>query len=202
MLCFLEFVSKKDALFKRMLRKQVEKIVRMQNFFFLLLSCILLIFAGCTGIPAGVKPVSNLNLASYQGTWYEIARIENWFERDTQQVSATYTLRDDGFVDVVNRGFDPQKQKWREAKGLAKPVEGSAPGHLKVSFWGPFYGSYIVFECGANYEYAFVCGYKKTYLWLLARKKSVSKSVMERFLDVSKKKGFDLNNLVITKHTP
>ncbi len=111
--------------------------------FLFLLSIVL---TGCLGMPKDVTPVKNFELNRYLGTWYEIARLDHSFERGLSDVSATYSLRGDGGVKVINRGFSVEEEQWQEAEGKAYFVENDDTGYLKVSFFGPFYGSYVVFE--------------------------------------------------------
>lgn len=150
----------------------------------------------CLGYPKTVKPISNFNVKKYSGKWHEIARIDNRFEKDLIKVTAEYTLREDGGIDVVNKGFNIKKQKWENVKGKAYFVENENQGYLKVSFFGPFYSSYIIFEIGDSYEYAFVCGSSEKYLWLLARKQSVDEKIISRFVTTAKEAGFQTENLV------
>lgn len=136
--------------------------------FLLLMSVVFL--GGCLGMPQSVKPVNEFQLDSYLGTWYEVARLDHSFERGLSNISAQYSLRDDGGVKVINRGYSIEKGEWKEAEGKAYFVEGSDQGYLKVSFFGPFYGSYVVFELDKQgYQYAFVSGPDTDYLWLLSR---------------------------------
>ena len=84
------------------------------------LSVIFVLFlSGCVGIPANVKPVENFKLEKYLGKWYEIARLDHSFERGLTRVTAEYSLRDDGGVRVLNRGYSPIKKRWKEAEGKA-----------------------------------------------------------------------------------
>jgi apolipoprotein D and lipocalin family protein len=76
---------------------------------------------GCTGIPENIKPVNNFNLEKYLGTWYEIARLDHSFERGLSHVTADYTLRNDGGVNVINRGYSAEKDSWKEAGGTVFP---------------------------------------------------------------------------------
>lgn len=95
----------------------------------------------------------------FDAGWYEIARLDHSFERGLEQVTAEYSLREGGGVQVKNRGFSNKKNKWSEAEGKAFFVGKASEGYLKVSFFGPFYGSYVVFELDKdNYQYAFVSG--------------------------------------------
>lgn len=157
------------------------------------------VFSGCVSAPTGVEPVENFELERYLGKWYEIARLDHPFERGLQNVTAEYSLREDGGVRVLNRGYSPEKG-WDEAEGKAYFVEETDSAFLKVSFFGPFYGSYIVFELEENYEYAFVSGPKTSYLWLLARQPEVSDEVMKRFESRAGELGFDLEELIIVSH--
>ena len=159
-----------------------------------------LYFSGCTWLPEDVSPVDDFELQRYLGKWHEIARLDHSFERGLERVSAEYSLRDDGGVKVINRGFSAAENKWQETEGKAYFVNGENLGHLKVSFFGPFYGSYVIFELDKeNYQYAFVAGYNKSYLWLLSRTPAVSDEVIERFINQSRKLGFETDNLIFVK---
>jgi apolipoprotein D and lipocalin family protein len=158
------------------------------------------LIAGCTGLPDGVKPVDDFDLGRYLGKWYELARLDHSFERGMQRVSAEYSLRADGGVQVVNRGFSVPNQKWEEANGKAYFVGASDEGYLKVSFFGPFYGSYVVFELDeADYQYAFVAGPDKNYLWLLSRTPTLSVELRERFTRTAAALGFDTDKLIFVE---
>ena len=162
--------------------------------------CLLLISVsiyGCTGLPEGVQPVDNFDLQRYLGTWYEIARLDHSFERGLSDISANYSLRDDGCVKVVNRGYSENDNAWRETEGKACFVGSSNQGYLKVSFFGPFYGSYVIFELDRDdYRYAFVSGPDKSYLWLLARSPTVDKTLTDRFIRKAGSLGFDTDKLI------
>lgn len=158
---------------------------------------VVFILSGCVGIPEGIKPVENFQLERYLGTWHEIARLDHSFERGLSKVTADYSLREDGGINVVNRGFSADNNAWQEAQGKAYFVNEADKGHLKVSFFGPFYGSYIVFELDTvGYQYAFVSGPNKDYLWLLARTPTVKPEVIDKFISMSKSIGFDTSGLI------
>lgn len=151
-------------------------------------------------MPEGVVPVKNFNVSRYLGKWYEIARLDHSFERGLSNVTAEYELRSDDGINVINRGFLAEENKWKVAEGKAYFVGSRDEGHLKVSFFGPFYGSYIIFDLDQeNYQYAFVSGYNTSYLWLLSRTPTVSEGVKERFVEKSKELGFDTNALIFTE---
>lgn len=135
-----------------------------------LVALLLLLLGGCVGMPDTVRPVENFELERYLGTWYEIARLDHPFERGLTRVSAEYSLREDKDVRVVNRGYNAEQQKWKQAEGRARFVRDPRTGYLKVSFFGPFYGSYVIFELDHdNYQYAVISGPDTSYLWILAR---------------------------------
>ena len=100
----------------------------------------------CVGVPEGVKTVDGFELNRYLGKWYEIARLDHSFERGLTRVTAEYSLRKDGGIKVINRGFNPDKNEWEEAIGKGYFVDKPDVGQLKVSFFGPFYGSYNILE--------------------------------------------------------
>ena len=166
---------------------------------FLLL--IILTLTACTGMPEKVQPVNDFKLDRYLGTWYEVARLDHSFERGLEQITATYFMRDDGGVKVINKGFDTQENEWRQAEGKAFFVGDTDVGHLKVSFFGPFYGSYIVFELDKlNYQYAFVSGPDTDYLWFLSRTPTVSDDLITKFKAIASEKGFDTSKLIFVQH--
>jgi apolipoprotein D and lipocalin family protein len=156
---------------------------------------------GCTGIPENIKPVNNFNLEKYLGTWYEIARLDHSFERGLSHVTADYTLRNDGGVNVINRGYSAEKGSWKEAEGEAYFMEEPDLGYFKVSFFGPFYGSYIIFELDQEgYQYSLVCGADKSYLWILGRNPTIKKEIKSALLEKAAEVGFDISRLIFVNH--
>lgn len=160
------------------------------------IALLLLTLTGCLGIPDGLSPVTDFNSEKYMGKWYEVARIENRFEKGLSQVTAEYSIEKNGKIKVVNSGFDAEKKEWKQAEGKAYFVNSDAEGYLKVSFFGPFYSSYVVFELDDNYHYAFVSGADKEYLWLLSRTPVLGEEVKEKFLARSIELGFDTGKLI------
>ena len=160
-----------------------------------------LVLTGCVGIPGNVKPVDNFKLERYLGTWYEIARLDHSFERGLTRVTADYSLKDNGSVRVVNRGYSLKENTWKEAEGKAYFVQGTDQGYLKVSFFGPFYGSYVVFELDhENYQYSLVCGPDKSYLWILARNPEIEKDLKDTLIAKAAALGFDTSKLIFVDH--
>lgn len=159
-----------------------------------------LLLGACTGIPERVEPVRPFELSGYLGAWYEVARLDHSFERGLTQVTATYSLRDDGGVKVINRGFDAAKNEWREAEGKAYFVDDPQTGYLKVSFFGPFYGSYIVAEllkdANGQANISLVSGPDTSYLWILARTPNPAAEQIRQLVNKASELGFDTHKLI------
>ena len=160
-----------------------------------------LFLSACVNIPENVSPVNGFDIHRYLGTWYEIARLDHSFERGLERVTAEYSYRDDGSIRVVNRGFDPVKNRWKETIGKAYFVGDSNLGRLKVSFWGPFYGAYNIIDLDIkNYSYSLVCGPKKSYLWILARKPYMEESLKSELITKAKALGFETDKMIYVSH--
>lgn len=167
----------------------------------LLLMISVFLLSSCLGMPKLVKPVADFELNNYLGKWYEVARLDHSFERGLSQVSAEYSLKDDGGVLVINRGYSESDNEWQQAEGKAYFINENTEGYLKVSFFGPFYGSYVIFALDHdNYQYAFVSGPSNDYLWLLSRTPIVTAEVLKKFIDMSKQRGFNFEELIYVKH--
>ena len=152
-------------------------------------------------VPGNVSPVKNFDPERYLGTWYEIARLDHSFERGLERVTAKYSFRDDGGIKVVNRGFDPLKNEWKEAIGKAYFVKTSDIGRLKVSFFGPFYGGYnIILLDHKDYSWSVVCGPNRSYLWILARTPHLEKSIIDELISKVNDYGFKTEKLIFVKH--
>ena len=159
--------------------------------------------AGCTGLPDGVEPVKGFELDRYLGTWYEVARLDHPFERGLERITATYELRDDGGVRVLNRGFDVSAGTWREAEGKAYFIGSPDVGRLKVSFFGPFYGSYNIMALDQEgYRWAMISGPDTDYLWILSRDPELPAGVLDRLLALAADRGFDTGKLIYVQHEP
>ncbi|MFT5425082.1 MAG: apolipoprotein D and lipocalin family protein [Gammaproteobacteria bacterium] len=166
--------------------------------FILILSDVL---TGCAGLPEGVTPVDGFETDRYLGKWYEIARLDHSFERGLSRVSAEYSLREDGGLKVVNRGFNFEKNEWDEAVGKAYFVGKSDIGALKVSFFGPFYGAYNILALDKQaYQYSLVAGPNLSYLWILARTPKLDQSVIDALVNKAQTLGFSVNDLIYVLH--
>lgn len=159
------------------------------------LSVLLCLLVGCSKLTVDNSVVNDFDLNRFLGNWYEVARYDHSFERDMEQTKASYVLREDGKVDVLNTGIKdgiPSK-----AKGVAKLTE--TPGRLRVSFWGPFYSDYRVLLIDPDYQYALIGGGSDNYLWILSRTPQISDAVKARILAEAGKRGYDTNKLIWVK---
>lgn len=151
--------------------------------------------------PLPGEPVRDFEVERYLGTWYEVARLDHRFERGLSNVTAEYTLRPDGRLRVVNRGYSDQERRWKEAVGKAYLAGAPDEGYLKVSFFGPFYGSYLVLELDReNYRYALVGGPNTDYLWILSRTPYLEVPVLQRLVQRAAALGFATSGLIRVRH--
>jgi len=156
-----------------------------------------LLLSACTGIPEGVKPVSGFELDRYLGTWYEIARLDHSFERGLSDVTAEYSLREDGGVKVINSGYNAEDKKRQTAEGKAYFIEQPDIGRLKVSFFGPFYGAYNIIALDKkDYRYVMIAGNTRDYLWILARTPNLETEMLQSLVDQAKTLGFPTQDLI------
>ena len=166
----------------------------------IILFCSIIILGGCMHIPNNVKPVKNFDANKYLGTWYEIARTDNSYERGLEYVQANYSLNSDGSIKVINSGFNTNSQKIESAQGVAKFIDNPNTGLLKVSFFRPFYGSYVVFKISDDYQQAYVAGDDNS-LWFLSKTRTVSKKQKQNFIEEAKKVGINTDKLIWVEHS-
>lgn len=160
-----------------------------------------LLLSACTSYPETIQPVKGFEINRYLGKWYEIARLDHSFERGMNRVTAEYSLREDGGVKVINKGWHNSKNQWQQATGKAYFVREADEAYLKVSFFGPFYGAYVIFEMDKEaYQYAFVSGPDYNYLWLLSRTPTIKDELRNHFIEQARTLGFDTQNLIFVTH--
>ena len=146
--------------------------------------------------PQGVTVVQDFNTQRYLGKWYEIARFDHPFERGLERVTASYSLRDDDGLTVVNRGFNVERGMWQQTTGTAYFTGSPRTGALKISFFGPFYGGYNVIALDSDYRYALVCGPDRDYLWILSRTPTIPEDVKKQMLNTAARQGFAIEKLL------
>jgi len=167
-------------------------------FMLLLLTAIV---SGCAGIPQGVEPVRPFDVQRYEGEWFEIMRLDHSFERGLTNVTATYTLRSDGSVGVLNRGFDRKNCRWKDADGRAVFRGDRDTASLSVTFFWPFAGGYHVFSLDQpDYGWALISGPSRNYLWILARQPNLSADIRNRLVDQARSRGFPVDDLILVDH--
>ena len=166
-----------------------------------LLAVLAMLLSACTGAPDGVDVVSGFELDRYLGSWYEIARLDHSFERGLSNVTANYSLRDDGGVKVINRGYNAKDGEWDEAEGKAYFVGEKDVGQLKVSFFGPFYGGYNIIELDKeDYQYSMVAGPDRSYLWILSRTPQMDPELLQSLVASARELGFATDELIMVDH--
>jgi len=153
-----------------------------------------------TTIPKNAKAVTNFDKSKYLGKWYEIARLDFKYEKGLNNVTAEYSLNDNGTIKVDNKGYNVKKEKWEESIGKAKFVKSDNIGMLKVSFFGPFYAGYNVIAVDENYKYALVAGESLKYMWILSRETTIPESIKADYLIKAQEIGYNILDLVWTKH--
>jgi apolipoprotein D and lipocalin family protein len=151
-------------------------------------------------IPDNVKAVTNFDKSKYLGKWYEIARLDFKYEKGLNNVTAEYSLNDNGTIKVDNKGYNAKKDKWEQSIGKAKFVKSDNIGMLKVSFFGPFYAGYNVIAVDPDYKYALVAGESLKYLWILSRETSIPENIKLDYLRKAQEIGYDTSDLVWVKH--
>ena len=159
---------------------------------------IILLLIGCSVSnemsTKSIPVVKSFDLQRYLGTWYEIARLPHSFENGLDKVTATYTVRDDGGIAVLNKGFNTKKGEWKEANGKARFKDGTAGAFLEVSFFWIFYADYKVIELDtANYSYAMITSSSKDYFWILSRTQHLDDIVYDRLIRRADELGFNVS---------
>lgn len=147
-----------------------------------------------------LQVVPAVDLSRYVGQWYEIARLPNGFQKKcADSVTASYTLRPDGNIKVVNRCRKPSGE-FTTATGTAKIVDKNTNAKLKVTFFWPFYGKYWILDLGPNYEYAVVGEPGRDYLWILSRTPQIDEALYQQLLAKMQARGFDTTRMIRTTH--
>ena len=158
--------------------------------FFILFGCV----SGQKG--TAMKTVDHVNIERYMGTWYEIARFPHSFERNLVGVTATYKLKQNGNVSVVNKGFKYSLDgKEKTAKAFAKIPNPNMPGRLKVYFFWPFGADYFILDLDPNYQWALVGSSSPNFLWILNRTPQMNDELYNEIVSKAKELGYDTDKL-------
>lgn len=162
----------------------------------LILPIILLALTGCSKPYPPLNTVAKVDVQKYLGTWYEIARYEHFFEKGCSNVTATYTLKDDGDIKVINRCIKDDS-KLTEAIGVAYTTD-TSNSKLKVSFFRPFYGNYWIIMLDEKYQYAVVGDPSREYLWILSRTQKLNEATLQTILQKLPDMGYSTDKLIWT----
>lgn len=144
--------------------------------------------------------IQNFELERYLGDWYEIARLDFYWEKNLKNVKAEYSSKGDGSIKVVNTGTDIRTQKTKTSTGKAKLAGDAHQGALRVSFFGPFYSGYHIMHIDGNYEHALVFGDNLDYMWILSRTKTIPTEIRDKYLAYAEQSGYAVKDLVWTFH--
>ena len=152
------------------------------------------LFACQSKVNQPLPVVEKLDIKKYLGTWFEIARKPNYFEQGLSCITATYSLKENGKIDVLNKGHNGSK--FKIASGTAKIPDTNEPAKLKVSFFGPFYADYQVIDLDSNYQYALIGEPSREYLWILSRKPLLEQSIIDNLINKAQSLGYDTKDLI------
>lgn len=144
-----------------------------------------------------LSTVQQLDVERYMGTWYEIARYDHSFERSLVGVTATYKLRPDGKITVINQGFkNSLSGKLKKAKGKAKQPNPDEPGKLKVAFFLFFYADYFILELDEDYQWVLIGSSSDKYLWILSRTPQLEPETLNHIVSKAEERGYDTKKLI------
>ena len=145
--------------------------------------------------------VSSVDLIRYQGTWYEIARLPNFFERKLKCITATYTLREDGKITVLNKGYNiASPRKTSSSEGVAWVPDRNSTAKLKVQFFWPFSGDYWILYLDQDYKYVLVGDPALKYLWILCREKKMDETTYEMLIRKAVDNGYEITSIIRVAH--
>lgn len=164
-------------------------------------AALLLMLISCK--PQAMNPDQTLQnnfpfeLEKYLGTWYEIARFDHSFERNLQGVTATYSLRPDGKIKVVNQGYKGSLDgKLKTAIGKARLKSPETPRNLEVSFFWNFYAPYNILLIDSSYQHVLIGSNSPNYLWILSRTPQMDSNQYNKLIENAKTRGYDTSKLI------
>ncbi len=152
-------------------------------------------------VPEGVEPITDFDAERYLGRWYELARIDNRFERNLICTQARYEALDDGSLRITNRGYNTRKQSWEESTGQARFLFDEEVGAMKVSFFRPFYGGYNIVKLDPDYKWAMIVGSRLDRFWILSRTPRLSDEIAFQLLGDADEIGVDVERIIWVPQT-
>lgn len=166
----------------------------------IILVCIMLGLGSCRADNSNQKidnsTIETLDVARFMGKWYEIARYDHRFEKDMTNVSATYTLLDNGRIEVLNAGY--KNGEYKEIKGKAKQPNPDDPGKLKVAFFLWFYSDYYILDIAPDYSHVIIDSSTDKYLWIMSREPVLPDNILSELIEKIRQRGYDTDRLVFS----
>jgi lipocalin len=151
--------------------------------------------------PQDLPTVKFVDLKKYTGTWYEIARLPNRFEKGLTCISATYTLKENGEIKVLNQGHLLENTSEKsQATGKAWIPDSNYPGRLKVQFFWPFAGDYYIIHLDDDYQYVLVGSPNRKFLWVLSKTKQLEETIYSKLLKIAEEQGFEVSTIIKVNH--
>jgi len=161
---------------------------------------IMIVLTSCAG-KSYLPTVKDYDIESYMGTWYEIARLPNRFEKGLECCMATYSIKENGKINVVNTGYKiDDHTRSKSVRGTAWVPDDNFPGRLKVRFFWPFSGDYYIIYLDENYKYVLVGDPSRKYLWILSRTKTFDDELYHDLLKKAEENGFEINKVIKVNH--
>ena len=147
-----------------------------------------------------VPVVDFVDLEQYAGKWYEISSLPTWFAKNLVCVTATYTLLENGKIQVLNQGYkDSPEGKLSTITGTAWVPDPNEPARLKVSFFPLISSQYNISALDEeNYTYAMVTGSSYNYLWILSRTPQMDQTIYDGLVQQAEDWGYDISKLKMT----
>ncbi|MBU1369250.1 MAG: lipocalin family protein [Bacteroidetes bacterium] len=147
-----------------------------------------------------MKLAQNVDLERYSGTWYEIARFPHRFEKDLVGVTATYNLKENGKIEVINQGYKNSLDgELKTAIGKAKVAKSGNPAHLRVSFFWIFYADYLILELDENYQYVLIGSSSDKYLWIMSRSPQLNEETYRMLVQKAADRGYNVDKLQLVE---
>ncbi len=147
-------------------------------------------------MPEGATPVEEFDLEKYMGRWYEVARMDFFWENHKMtNVYAEYAINDKGTVDVKNTGFKENTGKWSSYEGEARFRAENTVAALEVTFFSMAWAGYNVVSVDEDYKYALVFGRNNDYLWFLSRERGMPQEIKDKYSKMAEKCGYDVTKI-------
>ncbi len=166
-----------------------------------LYSLFLLLIAGCSTCranPIDNTTVSEFDINRYMGKWYEVARIDNRYQRNLTAVTAEYRLDGDNRIAIINRGYNSSNGEWREIEARGETT--STVGRLKVSFFLFVTSEYNVMDLGDDYEWALVGSKSSKFLWIISRTPSLPNDTLNHIISIAQRRGYNIEDIDIHQY--